>query len=237
MSSNLTPSEQLHLQLQHDLIAKPYLERIAALEAELATLKGRRFPIQRYGTVPWAEAERAYGTYHRLYGNEQTIGRLAERGGFGLQEFWCLWLGHDPGRCKDTHPIRNFDSELEQCRQQCDQLRQRAEAAERRNEIHDKTSVIQVLEKRAEAAEKLCADLLVALKNVVPMVGMSIGGRRYAECSARVIAAMQIISKAEQAKEVMPTAGTSNEPDPDVSVTGAAAPVASDVAASPSDTE
>lgn len=60
----------------------------------------RRFPIQgEYAdrdigleaipatSVPWAEAEIAYQTYSALYGTQQSLERLAERGGFGRDEF------------------------------------------------------------------------------------------------------------------------------------------------------
>jgi hypothetical protein len=47
----------------------------------------RRFPIQGGLTISWNAAEIAYAGYSRLYGTEQSLQRLAERGGFGLQEF------------------------------------------------------------------------------------------------------------------------------------------------------
>jgi hypothetical protein len=46
-----------------------------------------RFPIQGGLTVAWAAAEQAYRGYTRLYHDAQSLLRLAERGGFGLQEF------------------------------------------------------------------------------------------------------------------------------------------------------
>lgn len=57
----------------------------------------KRFPIQRAGTVPWKEAERAYKTYSSLYGKSQSLERLAERHGFGIGEFCCLYIGKNPG--------------------------------------------------------------------------------------------------------------------------------------------
>jgi hypothetical protein len=54
------------------------------------------FPIQRWKSIPWSAAEKAYETYARLFGTDQSLERLAERGGFGLQEFACLYLGHNP---------------------------------------------------------------------------------------------------------------------------------------------
>lgn len=56
----------------------------------------RLFPIQDASPIPWACAERAYQTYLRHGGRGQSLERLAERGGFGLQEFACLFAGHEP---------------------------------------------------------------------------------------------------------------------------------------------
>ena len=54
----------------------------------------RTFPIQGFAPgVPWAAAEQAYETYAKHFGKEQSLERLAERGGFGLHEFACLYLG------------------------------------------------------------------------------------------------------------------------------------------------
>ena len=53
-----------------------------------------RFPIQGFALgVPWAAAEQAYRTYAKHFGTPQSLERLAERGGFGLHEFACLYLG------------------------------------------------------------------------------------------------------------------------------------------------
>jgi hypothetical protein len=60
---------------------------------------GRRFPIQKAGTVPWESAEKAYETYARLFGKSQSLERLAERGGFGVSEFCALFLGSNPAGC------------------------------------------------------------------------------------------------------------------------------------------
>ena len=54
----------------------------------------RQFPIQEVGLIPWSVAERAYARYAQLHGNEQTIERMAERGGFGLAELGYLLRGY-----------------------------------------------------------------------------------------------------------------------------------------------
>ena len=69
----------------------------------------RRFPIQgetRHredrtlehvppSSVPWSEAEHAYTTYSMIYGTMQSLERLAERGGFGIEEFRVWRSGKD----------------------------------------------------------------------------------------------------------------------------------------------
>jgi hypothetical protein len=46
----------------------------------------RLFPIQGGKPVAWAIAERAYVGYRHLYSDQQSLERLAERGGFSKQE-------------------------------------------------------------------------------------------------------------------------------------------------------
>ena len=56
-----------------------------------------RFPLQAYDfqsrkpkTIPWRFAEEAYREYAARYGKQQTLERLAERGGFGVEEIIML---------------------------------------------------------------------------------------------------------------------------------------------------
>lgn len=51
----------------------------------------RPFPIQQEGrfpsgTIPWWLAKEVYKTYGRAFGHDQSLERLAERGGFGRSE-------------------------------------------------------------------------------------------------------------------------------------------------------
>ena len=62
----------------------------------------KMFPIQGCPPIPWRIAMRAYHIYTRFFGHQQSMERLAERGGFGLQEFACLFEGHSPISC-DRH--------------------------------------------------------------------------------------------------------------------------------------
>jgi dihydroorotate dehydrogenase len=57
----------------------------------------KKFPIQGGWCVPWVAAQRAYQTYARLFGDAQSLERLAERGGFGLLEWGALYMGQNPG--------------------------------------------------------------------------------------------------------------------------------------------
>ena len=72
-------------------------------------LSPKMFPIQRAVPIPWAEAERAYVVYAKHFGTSQSLQKLAERGGFGVQEFLCLWQGHNPIDCHEKHDWVNFD--------------------------------------------------------------------------------------------------------------------------------
>ncbi len=58
-------------------------------------MTNKRFPIQDVGSVAWAAAEHAYTNYTRRHGHDQSLDRLAQRGGFGLGEFADLFFGYD----------------------------------------------------------------------------------------------------------------------------------------------
>jgi len=45
-----------------------------------------RFPMQDGPDVDWTTAEEIYEIYSELYGTNQSLSRLAERGGFGWGE-------------------------------------------------------------------------------------------------------------------------------------------------------
>lgn len=52
----------------------------------------RRFPLLGTGrTISWGTAELAYAEYYRKYGGDQSLERLAERGGFGEGEMDSLY--------------------------------------------------------------------------------------------------------------------------------------------------
>jgi hypothetical protein len=64
----------------------------------------RPFPIQgEHGqhrldrsTIPWWLAELAYEQYATYFGRQQSLERLAERGGFGRDELVALLAGKNP---------------------------------------------------------------------------------------------------------------------------------------------
>jgi hypothetical protein len=69
--------------------------RVCILETELADLRTaqRQFPIQptprarpHPTRIPWHIADLAYSVYSARHGKEQSLERLAERGGFGADE-------------------------------------------------------------------------------------------------------------------------------------------------------
>jgi len=51
-----------------------------------ASCSTRRFPMQRGPDIDWTTAEKIYVMYSALYGTQQSLERLAQRGGFGWQE-------------------------------------------------------------------------------------------------------------------------------------------------------
>lgn len=46
----------------------------------------RQFPMQDGPAIPWPLAQRIYFVYADLFGTEQSMERLAERGGFAWAE-------------------------------------------------------------------------------------------------------------------------------------------------------
>ena len=68
----------------------------------------RPFPIQQGGTIPWWLAEVAYGYYAELYTTEQSLERLAERGGFGMLELVALLRRRNPAELDYRQPIEEL---------------------------------------------------------------------------------------------------------------------------------
>jgi hypothetical protein len=70
-----------------------------ARAARLTAIAERLFPIQDIDAgIPWSEAEKAYEAYAKFFGRDQSLERISERGGFGLEEFACLRAGRNPSR-------------------------------------------------------------------------------------------------------------------------------------------
>lgn len=83
--------------LKHTSSSKPIKDDNRLFPIQMGTYRDRETkdyvrPIQHYKacTIPWWLAEEAYRYYSKLYGNSQSLERLAERGGFGREEL--LWL-------------------------------------------------------------------------------------------------------------------------------------------------
>jgi hypothetical protein len=53
-------------------------------------------------TIPWWLAEEAYKVYAKKYGNDQSLERIAERGGFGREELLWLLRGAPPPEKKES---------------------------------------------------------------------------------------------------------------------------------------
>ncbi len=57
--------------------------------------KVQGLPGQKACTIPWWLAEEVYAEYSKRYGNEQSLERLNERGGFGRGEVLTLLRRED----------------------------------------------------------------------------------------------------------------------------------------------
>jgi hypothetical protein len=86
-------SDRLLMELaQQSTTMRDALAAALVAAAERGRPETRWFPIQANGhtphpmRVPWSVAERAYSVYAARYGTDQTLERLAERGGFGAYE-------------------------------------------------------------------------------------------------------------------------------------------------------
>ena len=54
----------------------------------------RLFPMQDGPRIPWWLAEHIYEVYSNLNGTDQSLEKLAKRGGFGWAEVEHLWNEH-----------------------------------------------------------------------------------------------------------------------------------------------
>lgn len=54
----------------------------------------RRFPMQRGPSIPWSMAEIIYAGYTADYGTQQSLERLAQRGGFSWAEVEVIYKSH-----------------------------------------------------------------------------------------------------------------------------------------------
>jgi hypothetical protein len=88
---------------------------IPIIEARIHALVERdRFPIlggsgwdytkEHYprSYIPWWLAEEAYKSYSKKYGTDQSLKRLAERGGFGREELITLLVERERERCMNA---------------------------------------------------------------------------------------------------------------------------------------
>lgn len=65
------------------------LEWLDGLESVM--VESKRFPMQDGPDIDWITAEKIYAVYSGLYGTDQSLERIAERGGFGWKEVALMW--------------------------------------------------------------------------------------------------------------------------------------------------
>lgn len=97
-------------------------DRLAGVEAERDRLAAevealradaepeRRFPMQRGPSIPWTLAEAIYAGYSALYGTDQSLQRLAERGGFSWPEVEHIY------NCRDKRSKAAIDAAIDASR-------------------------------------------------------------------------------------------------------------------------
>ena len=143
-------------------------------------MNSKMFPIQKSNPIPWEEAERAYRTYARLYGGNQSLERLAERGGFGVREFSCYWHGHEPNRdCTHGYPldrVAKLETRISELEAQLAVEKKKVAALEkpaafgwqcyqdRCENAHVEQSVVRKMEAKQKAAREAGAALLDAME-------------------------------------------------------------------------
>lgn len=74
-------------EIRHVLDYETSAEKLNSIVAA----KEKSFPMQGGPPIPWSLAELLYVGYVALFGKDQTLERLAERGGFGwgeIEEYW-----------------------------------------------------------------------------------------------------------------------------------------------------
>lgn len=64
------------------------------------SIRDKPFPMQRGPAISWDVAEKVYAMYSALYGTQQSLERLAERGGFGWAEVEYIQAEYDQNVAK-----------------------------------------------------------------------------------------------------------------------------------------
>ena len=175
----------------------------------------RRFPVVSGGTIPWEIAEAAYIEYARKYGKSQTLERMAERGGFHVDEldmFRPSWRAEIVLLDSAREEITDLRKRLEESERQniddalmldaagsdiynlrLDLAKERAAREKAEAEELESTKQELVWRDRAEKAERECLDLecsgarVVWRKVVEAQAGLARAEERYDVASAAVI--------------------------------------------------
>lgn len=77
-------------------------KRRAPVQGEYLMHGGRVVGMSPGGTITWAEHLEAFERYAAKYGRDQSAERIADRGGFGINELRQL-LGHEPRTFEATN--------------------------------------------------------------------------------------------------------------------------------------
>ena len=74
----------------------------------------KRFPMIDGPDVDWETAEKIFSIYKCLFGDSQTIERLAERGGWSWSEVSYIWKEHHKKRCGCQNKNKLLEARLTQ---------------------------------------------------------------------------------------------------------------------------
>ena len=127
MTERITEQELEDWQKHYVLLSDCEAWIICRLVAEMRALREpKMFPLRTSRTaepgprkIPWSVAEVAYSTYSARYGKQQSLERLAERGGFSLAEM----DDFHPGWREEASEIVQLQATIEQQRQEIERLK------------------------------------------------------------------------------------------------------------------
>lgn len=97
-------------------------ERMFPLQSSYRSDKAKPHPTR----IPWSVADKAYAVYRSRYGSQQTLERLAERGGFSageMDDFYPGWREEVDELSRLRSETARLTAELDKANTRVDRLR------------------------------------------------------------------------------------------------------------------